>query len=764
MSKFTVDTKLFRELGELLVGRESTAMAELIKNAYDADARLVRIYGEKLGDPKNGLIAIQDDGIGMTLDIFERGFLTIAGRTKTEAEARSPIFKRRYTGEKGVGRLSAHKLASLLIAESHRWDGNRQDIADGLRSREGVLGQIDWDQIEEYDTLDEVAETDALQIKQLQNKTAAGTKLTLRRLRRSWSKRHLESFFADVATLVPAEALVEALPTNTVSTKMLFSHPRVHDARTSDPGFKIEYGGDFRQSATDLPALSEAAFWVIEIVCDAEKRQVSVAVEPTKAALRHEKFGAAEGWRGSYAFPKNADPVGFTARIYEREHTQWPRVFQGVRVYLEGFRVPPYGDTSDDWLDLGRDYRSRGKGELQRLKRFTDWKVPPDWVEEEGLDPKGNPHYFGAVFLTRESTPTLKMLVNREGFVPSPAWEFVYDVVRFAIGVQVRQRALARSKAKQSSSNSPDRDKRREYAKSADDDSAPSVFHARALQKEAAEIVREIRNLASAGNAKQAAKRLDRLEEVVLESEQLIEGQASDTVMFRVLASVGLEQATFVHEILGLGLTAETIASVLERLSKASPGDHRKQLRELTAEAIDLRERLRRNAVYLSDMTGVTGRKRRSRIKLRDRFEPTMGFFENAASRRKVIIKNEIPDDLISPPVFPAEVSALFSNILSNAIKFAGSPGRVQISGRSTSDEVIIRIENTGVRVDLRKAETWFEPFRSTTTGADASLGQGMGLGLTVSRSLMDEYGGTIEFVAPSSGYATALELRWPKR
>ena len=39
MARFTVDTNLFRELGELLVGRSSTALVELIKNAYDADAR-----------------------------------------------------------------------------------------------------------------------------------------------------------------------------------------------------------------------------------------------------------------------------------------------------------------------------------------------------------------------------------------------------------------------------------------------------------------------------------------------------------------------------------------------------------------------------------------------------------------------------------------------------------------------------------------------------------------------------------------------------
>ena len=52
MVNFTVDTHLFRELGELLVGRDSTALIELIKNAYDADATEIIVHGERLDSPQ----------------------------------------------------------------------------------------------------------------------------------------------------------------------------------------------------------------------------------------------------------------------------------------------------------------------------------------------------------------------------------------------------------------------------------------------------------------------------------------------------------------------------------------------------------------------------------------------------------------------------------------------------------------------------------------------------------------------------------------
>ena len=78
VAKFTVDTHLFRELGELLVGRDSTALIELIKNAYDADATEVTVHGEQLDTPSQGRILVIDNGIGMNSDDFENGFLRVA--------------------------------------------------------------------------------------------------------------------------------------------------------------------------------------------------------------------------------------------------------------------------------------------------------------------------------------------------------------------------------------------------------------------------------------------------------------------------------------------------------------------------------------------------------------------------------------------------------------------------------------------------------------------------------------------------------------
>src|SRR4051794_30439220 len=111
---FSVDTHVFRELGELLVGRDSTALLELIKNAYDADATRIVVTAIDLGAPDRGRIVIEDDGCGMDESRFVNGFLRIASRFKEEGARRSESYRRRYTGSKGIGRLAAHKLAKFM--------------------------------------------------------------------------------------------------------------------------------------------------------------------------------------------------------------------------------------------------------------------------------------------------------------------------------------------------------------------------------------------------------------------------------------------------------------------------------------------------------------------------------------------------------------------------------------------------------------------------------------------------------------------------
>ncbi|WP_420135046.1 ATP-binding protein [Rhodopseudomonas sp.] len=763
MATFSVDTKLFSELGELLVGRDSTALVELIKNAYDADASKVEIIGRSLGDPGKGEIIIADDGVGMDAHDFEQGFLRIAGRTKTTADRRSPWFKRRYTGEKGIGRLAAHKLARTLNVVSRKWNGKKRDELSGFDAASGVKATINWDQVEKLETLADVARSNAVQVGPLPRpeiiNRRAGTRLNLSRLRKAWTRDNLNAFFEEVATLTPPALVAKPLPRNLIADQSVLSELKIRDARR-EAGFEISFAGELSLQELELAATPESAHWVIELDCDAGTRVLTILVSPTKTGLA--ETPNAEPFKLRRKLPAASTIVSFQARIFQRHYGTWPKALSGVRVYYEGFRVLPYGDTHDDWLGLDQDYRSRGKGELGRLRQYASWNLPAG-SDREGLVIQGNRQFCGAVFLTRNSANDLKILVNREGFLPGDEFSFIREMTRLAIDLQNRQNSAAREEVQQARKS--DRVRQQKASARSDASEPPSAFLVTSLQNEAMESLRVARSAISRGDVKTASNTLHEAEQALQSAKEVSSEAASEATMYRVLASMGLEQAAFIHEVNAIAIIAQGVAQALEAAAK-SVKDQKlsRHLSAIAGEARALRERLRRNAIYLTDMTGVEGRRRRSRQDIAERLAKVLDFYQNAIKKRGIEVETNIERSLRTPPMFPAEVSAVLSNLISNAIKFAGDRGKLRATGMQQDGELVFRLENSGEAVDLRSAKKWFEPFRSSTIDIDEALGHGMGLGLTVTRSLLDEYGATIDFVKPAPHFATAIEIRIPGR
>ena len=762
MTTFTVDTKLFRELGELLVGRDSTALIELIKNSYDADATHVRVHADGLRNPEGGKIIVTDNGIGMDEAAFTRGFLRIASRSKVGAQVRSPCFSRRYTGEKGVGRLAAHKLARMLDVVSLVWNGHPRDSLDSFPCTGGVEASIDWDAIEEAETFDQIETSGAITVEPIQSvdrKRRAGTVLTLTRLRRKWTDKDLASFFEEVATLVPPPDLADAIPTTVVDGLHLFQIPLIRDQR--NPGsFALHFSGDLKLQDADSLALRATAHWLIEVVGSKADRTVKVSVMPTMLFKR--KHPRAEGFN----LTKKVDSdlaIDFQARVLQRGGKSWPVASRGVRVYYEGFRVLPYGDSSNDWLGLDRDYRSRTATELGRLRAYEDPHFGlPKGDKGEGMVLQGTNAFFGAVFLTREGAADLQMLVNREGFLPSKKLDFIAEMIGLGTDLHVR---LQRAVTSPASVVPPPSLHKQAQAVAGDPNKAPTAIVVRQAQQAAAMSLRQARVQLSAGDVQGATSSLDAIDEQVRFSTDLVEGMSSQAVLLRVMASLGLEQAAFVHEVNSLALVAETIAKSLDDLAERMPAAQGRLLKPVTRDVIELKERLRRNIVFLTDVAGIEGRRRRSRSPIRSSAEKVLGFLKTTAENRQLRIEDRIDEKLMSPPVFPAELTAIFSNLLSNAVKFSDVKGHIRLEGGSREDGgAWFTAQNSGTAVDLAIAERWFQAFQSTTSEVDARLGHGMGLGLTITRSLIEEYGGTIRFIVPSPGFATAVRVELPAR
>ncbi|SEU24623.1 sensor histidine kinase [Stigmatella erecta] len=760
IAKFSVDTHLFRELGELLVGRESTALIELVKNAYDADATEVTVFGENLGDPSRGVIRITDNGVGMTPNIFQRGFLRVAARIKNEGDRKSERWGRRFTGAKGVGRLSAHKLARKIQVQSIPWAVTEPIV--------GVDGFIDWDKVEQAETLDKI-DNDAVIAteRQVRKGEVHGTTLTLTRLRQKWTPAQRGRFLLEVEALRAPSVLTAPLSKNVIPETGLFDRPMFVDAKSTDPGFKLELEGDFQGGDNYWPAVVESAGWLLEI--DVSPKRVRYLIVPTSRTRK--EFPNARRMAFSEDHPKPESGPFFQARILIREgqatgkkdERTWASRIGGVRVYMEGFRVLPYGEDSDDWLALGRDTNDR----TRKLRFLADSSAPGKLaeVDDEGLLLLPNKHYFGGVFLTANRAGSLQMLVNREGFVPDSSFELMVTLVRRGIDLSTRVRAAARAGA-----GNPAPSHSSGEGRSSHDDEVPERAGGDSLKGKAEGSLRRLAEQAVeleklAADAPDTLKK--RLMEAVIKighatavSREIVPANS----MVLVLASVGTQLAAFTHEVnrlLGLaGDLERMIARLREQDLPPKPKNH---VLKVLVTAADLRRAIERQAAYLVDIVTPDARRRRSKQSLNDVLNATWKLVETSAEQRGISLHNEIDHELRSPPMFRAELMAVFTNLLTNAVKAAGSNGAIRASAEvSDNGEIHFRLENTGAAVDPSDGERWFRPFESTTVDVDPVLGQGMGLGLGITRDLLSEIGAFISFVQPHRGYATAIEIVFP--
>jgi signal transduction histidine kinase len=428
---------------------------------------------------------------------------------------------------------------------------------------------------------------------------------------------------------------------------------------------------------------------------------------------------------------------------------------------MEGFRVLPYGDRTDDWLEIDYDYNRRSRS-LRYLSEFNI-ATSEEKDQDAGLSFLPNANYFGAVFLTANRSGNLRMLVNREGFIPDASFANLNRFVRLGIDLLTRERAAANQEGRS--------ERRKERLVSAaakvNAEDASVIEVKRAIQtglQQAAELADKAEEEVKTGKLVNAASHIRAAAERIRHGHDASRSLVEEQELMRILAALGLQMSAFVHEVNSLvtvALDVETIAATIRKDPSLSK-EAKSACARLMSRLADLRRSIERQAAYLADISSPDARRRRSRQALRERFEVAMALLAPAVDRRGATVENRISPDHRTRAMFPAEVMLIFSNLLSNAIKAADKDGRVRVTSSILDGGVRVLMENTGVAVDVRGSERWFKPFASTTNKPDPYLGQGMGMGLPIVRSMIEEYGGSIHFVAPSKGFKTAIEIVLP--
>jgi len=144
---FEISLSVLNHLGRSLYRSFATVLGEAISNAWDADAKTVRIYVNK---DENSFL-IRDDGVGMTADDFQNKFLKIGYSKRKDGTKKSPG-GRPFIGRKGIGKLAllscADKITVISKVEGGNYVGGAIDnseldhaIVEDLTPKEYPLGK-----------------------------------------------------------------------------------------------------------------------------------------------------------------------------------------------------------------------------------------------------------------------------------------------------------------------------------------------------------------------------------------------------------------------------------------------------------------------------------------------------------------------------------------------------------------------------------------------------------------------------------------------
>lgn len=116
--KMTFDPRTIEDLGVKMYSVLPNAIAELIANAYDAEARTVDIMLKDDGNKKS--ISVIDDGVGMTFEEINNKFLRIGRKRRKEDNGKSPNGLRKVTGRKGLGKLAFFGIGDTINIETKK--------------------------------------------------------------------------------------------------------------------------------------------------------------------------------------------------------------------------------------------------------------------------------------------------------------------------------------------------------------------------------------------------------------------------------------------------------------------------------------------------------------------------------------------------------------------------------------------------------------------------------------------------------------------
>jgi signal transduction histidine kinase len=145
-------------------------------------------------------------------------------------------------------------------------------------------------------------------------------------------------------------------------------------------------------------------------------------------------------------------------------------------------------------------------------------------------------------------------------------------------------------------------------------------------------------------------------------------------------------------------------------------------------------------------------------VPLSDWLPPLLLPWRAAAQEKGLDWQTDIPPDLPTLTIDPDRLAQAIGNLLSNAVKYSTEDGSVSVSAAVAPSELLIQVKDTGPGILSEERERIFEPFYRSQE--DRRFPQGLGLGLTIARDLVEAHDGRLDLQStPGEGSCFTIHL-----
>lgn len=267
------------------------------------------------------------------------------------------------------------------------------------------------------------------------------------------------------------------------------------------------------------------------------------------------------------------------------------------------------------------------------------------------------------------------------------------------------------------------------------------------LKHQVNERTRELKTI----NEEMEQRIIQRTEELAVATEK---AQSADRLKSAFLASMSHELRTPLNSIIGFtGMVLQGLAGPLneeqtKQLAMVRNSAH--HLLNLINDVLDISKIEAGQLVLMSD-----------NFNLKESIENTMKIVSPLAAKKNVRLYSETSDNISEFHGDKRRIEQIMINLLGNAIKFTDT-GDIRLRCHSDDNAIVLSVEDTGIGIKQDNMDLIFETFRQIDTGI-ARVQEGSGLGLNITKKLVEKMGGSIR-VKSEWGKDSTFTVILPKR